>query len=44
VAVGDVVDKLADGPAAFAIGGVELGGAEAIDGGAEVLRERGEGG
>jgi hypothetical protein len=44
VAVGNVVDELADGPAAFAIGGVELGGAEAFDGGAEVLRERGEGG
>ncbi len=25
VAVGDVVDELADGPAAFAVGGVELG-------------------
>jgi len=34
---------LADGPAAFAVGGVELGGAEAFDGGAEILRERGRG-
>jgi hypothetical protein len=44
VAVGNVMDELADGPAAFAIRGVELDGAEAFDGGAEVLRERGEGG
>src|ERR1700728_2534849 len=28
VAVGNVVDKLADGPAAFTVGGVELGVAE----------------
>jgi hypothetical protein len=44
VAVRNVVHELADGPAAFAVGGVELGGAEAFDGGAEILRERGEGG
>jgi hypothetical protein len=44
VAVGDVVDKLADGPAAFAVRSVELGIAEAIGGGAEVFRERGDDG
>lgn len=40
VAVGDVMDELADGPAAFALGGVELGLIEAIDSGAEALREQ----
>jgi hypothetical protein len=35
MAVGDVVDDLADGPAAFAIGSVELGGREITDGGAK---------
>ena len=40
VAVGDVMDELADGPAAFAIGGVELGWGESVDGGAEVLGQQ----
>jgi hypothetical protein len=42
VAVGDVMDELADSPAAVAVRGVELGGTEAFDGGAEVFRKRGE--
>jgi len=32
-----VVDELADGPAAFAVGGVDLGLAEVADGLAELL-------
>ncbi len=44
VAVGDVVDELADGPAAVAIGGVELRVVQAGDGGAEIFRQGGEDG
>jgi hypothetical protein len=40
MAVGDVVDHLAHGPAAFAVGRVELGAAEAFDCGAEMIGER----
>ena len=42
VAVGEVMHELADGPAAVAVRRVELGGTEAFDGGAEILRKRGE--
>ena len=38
VGVGDVVDELADGPAAVAVGGGELGVVEILDGVAEVGR------
>lgn len=44
VAVGDVVDELADGPATVAVRCVELSGAEAVDGGTEGFRQGGEGG
>ncbi len=44
VAVGDVVHELANGPATFAVGRVELSVAEAGNGGAEIVRERGKGG
>jgi hypothetical protein len=44
MAVSKMMDKLADGPAAVAIGCIELSFAEAGDGGAEILRERGENG
>ncbi len=37
VAVGDVMDDLAHGPAAVAVGRVELGVAQALDGGAKLL-------
>jgi hypothetical protein len=42
VAVGDVMDELADSPAAVTVRRVELDRAEAFDGGAEVFREGGE--
>ena len=42
VAVGDVVDDLADGPAAFAIGRVELRVVEAADGRAQFRRRCGD--
>jgi hypothetical protein len=43
VTVGNVVDELADGPAAFTVGRVELGVAEAVGGGAEILRQGSDG-
>ena len=42
VGVGDVVDELADGPAAFAVRGAELGMVEALDGVAEMAGQLGE--
>jgi len=44
VGVGDVVDELADGPAAVAVGGSELRVVEVVDGVAEVVGELGEDG
>ena len=44
VGVGDVVDELADGPAAVAVGGSELRVVEVVDGVAEVIGELGEDG
>ncbi len=43
VAVGDVVDELADGPATVAVRRIELGVAEAVDSGTQIFRERGKG-
>ena len=42
VAVGHVVDELADGPAAFAVGGGELVVVQAVDGVAKLLGKLGE--
>ena len=44
VRVAEVMDELADGPAAIAVGGVELVVIEAGDGVAQLLGEVGEGG
>jgi hypothetical protein len=44
VAVGDVMDELADGPAVVAVGCVELRVAEAVDSVAELAGEIGDGG
>lgn len=44
VTVGEVMDELADGPAAIAVGGIELGIGKAGDGGAEILGKGGEDG
>ena len=44
VGVGDVVDELADGPAAVTVGGSELGVVEVLDGVAKVGGEIGEDG
>ena len=43
VAIGDVVDGLANRPAAGTVGGIELGGSEAVDRGAEELGGGGDG-
>ena len=42
VRIGDVVDELPDGPAALAVGGVELAGGERDDGFAEVAGKLGQ--
>jgi len=44
MAVGEMVNQLADGPAALSVRGIELSVAQAVDGGAQVFRQRGDGG
>ncbi len=44
VAVGDVMHELANGPAAFAVGGVELRLSQSVDGVRKLVRKESEGG